>query len=310
MNDKTAAQLGTPHGFADTPRSRFLRSRPPTEALRWVERTLQGRVRRVVAYRGGSSSAIHGLRVETPSGLQTFVLRRYVIDELNVEEPDLAEREAVALQALEHGPIQTPGLVAVDPQGHDAGHPAVLMTRVSGRLCWSPTHLEPWLRELASALPLVHQTPPDRRLPEFAPYPPDEWAPPEWLTDSRIWDRLLELYHGPRLDTERVFIHRDYHPGNVLFLGGRVNGIVDWQAACLGPRAADVWHCRANLLGRFGREVADRFLRAWTDESGLAYNPWAETVMLVDTLAWRGSRNPRERLELEQLAAERLSEFS
>jgi aminoglycoside phosphotransferase (APT) family kinase protein len=309
VNGTTNTPFPTPHGFKDTPRSRFLRARPPDAALRWVEQVLRGKVRRVQAYRGGSSSAIHGVRVETGAGTETFVLRRYVIDELNAEEPDLAEREALALQVLTTCELETPQLLAVDTTGSEAGHPAVLMTRVPGRLDWSPSDFRPWLRELASLLPVLHETPADPRLGDFAPYPPEDWDPPDWLRDKRLWHRLVELYHRPPLDDDRVFIHRDYHPGNVLFRRAQVTGVVDWQAACLGPRCADVWHCRANLLGRFGRSVADDFLAAWTAVSGQTYNPWAEAVMLVDVLAWSGYRDARERREFEELAAERVAEL-
>ena len=35
-----------------------------------------------------------------------------------------------------------------------------------------------------------------------------------------------------------------------------MSGVVDWQAASIGPPPVDVGHCRANLL-TFGRPVAD-----------------------------------------------------
>ncbi len=238
-----------------------------------------------------------------------MVLRRYVIESLNREEPDIAEREAAALGALERCRLATPVLLGVDPVGEATGQPAVLMSRVPGRLEWSPTDFEPWLRQLAAALPAIHETPPGAITTKFAPYKPASWDPPAWLSDRRLWDRLLEHYHGPRADHDDVVIHRDYHPGNVLFRRGRVVGVVDWQAACLGPRTADVWHCRANLIGRFGLEVADRFLTVWQTITGRDYNPWAETVMLVDTLSWPGARNAREWADFERLVATRLAEL-
>lgn len=66
---------------------------------------------------------------------------------------------------------------------------------------------------------------------------------------------------------ETCFIHRDYHPGNVLWLGPRVCGIVDWVNASLGSPEADVGHCRANLVGHLGpgdiTDTADRFLQLY-----------------------------------------------
>jgi len=239
---------------------------------------------------------------------ETVVLRRYVLRAEFEEEPDIAAREARVLAMLERSPLNTPRLLAVDPDGDEAGAPAVLMSRVRGRLDWTPSHLSGWLHELAAVLPILHDTDADSDVQAFQPYEPDSWDPPPWLQDRRVWERLVAVYHGPRLDDDSVFIHRDYHPGNVLFLRGRAHAVVDWQSASIGPRSADVWHCRANLLGRFGIAVADEFLAAWQAISGVSYNPWTELVMLVDTLGWGGHRTPREQQELEELAAKRLAE--
>jgi aminoglycoside phosphotransferase (APT) family kinase protein len=301
------------HGFGDDARSRFLRRRPPADALRWVERQVGARVVRVTACKGGSSSAIHRLRIASTSVLETVVLRRYVIPELHEEEPDIAAREARVLALLERCPTPTPVLIAVDPTGGEAGVPTVLMSRVPGRLDWSPSEINPWLERLAAVLPEVHAIRTSERdgVRSFRPYEPESWAPPGWMQQPRLWDRALEVFHGPCLDPDRVFIHRDYHPGNVLWRRGAVSGVVDWQAASIGPRAVDVFHCRGNLLSRFGREVADHFVTVWEDVSGSTYHPWSETVMLVDAFDWvarhADSRYVRE--QLEQMLALRLAEL-
>lgn len=109
---------------------------------------------------------------------------------------------------------------------------------------------------------------------------------------------------------DRVFIHRDYHPGNVLWKAGRLSGVVDWQAASVGPRTVDVFHCRANLIDRFGLAVADRFVEIWKEVSGSDYHPWAEVVMLVDAMGWRShERSSRSARALEQALSQRLAEL-
>lgn len=306
--------LPAPHGCGDDGMSRLLRRRPPRQALAWVEATLGCAVRSVRAYRGGISSAIHALRIQDDHSLHTVVLRRYVIEALNLEEPDLAEREAHVLRLLDRADLNlvTPGLLAVDPTGDQAGVPTLVMTRVAGRLDWSPTDMDSWLYRLAAVLPPLHDSPityADGVQP-FTPYAPPSWDPPRWLRSNRLWDRALEVFHGPTLDLEAVFIHRDYHPGNVLWRRGRVSGVVDWQVASIGPRAVDVWHCRANLLGRFGLEIADRFVDVWTSITGATYHPWAETVMLVDAIGWLQPRAAQLRHDLEDLLARRLAELS
>jgi aminoglycoside phosphotransferase (APT) family kinase protein len=97
---------------------------------------------RIVSVRpltGGTFSAVHALIVEGPKERrQRLVLRRYVRADCLVREPDLAEHEARVLRMLESSTVSAPGLVAVDPTGRSCDLPAVLMTRLRGRIEWEP----------------------------------------------------------------------------------------------------------------------------------------------------------------------------
>jgi aminoglycoside/choline kinase family phosphotransferase len=98
-----------------------------------------------------------------------------------------------------------------------------------------------------------------------------------------VWQRAAEIYHGPAPGLPAVLLHRDFHPGNVLWRWGTVSGVVDWQAACTGPAVADVAHCRVNLL-TFGAEAAERFTALWQHAAGAAYHPWADVVTIIGFL--------------------------
>jgi aminoglycoside phosphotransferase (APT) family kinase protein len=73
-----------------------------------------------------------------------------------------------------------------------------------------------------------------------------------------------------------TLLHRDFHPGNSLWLAGRLTGIVDWTSASWGPPAADLAHLRMNLVLRAGVEAADEaraaFLEAGGDLGGARYH--------------------------------------
>ena len=102
------------------------------------------------APRGGMSSAVHLLTVQDDGGQQRqAVVRRYVRPELNPDEPDIAEREARALRAAGPMGVPTPDLLTIDPTGAGAGVPAVLMSRLPGRVDWWPSDANRWLRPLA-----------------------------------------------------------------------------------------------------------------------------------------------------------------
>jgi hypothetical protein len=98
-----------------------------------------------------------------------------------------------------------------------------------------------------------------------------------------VWERAAEISHSPAPLLPAVLVHRDFHPGNVLWRRGAVSGVVDWQAACTGPAAADVAHCRVNLL-TVGADAADRFTDVWQHAVGATYHPWADVVTIIGFL--------------------------
>jgi Ser/Thr protein kinase RdoA (MazF antagonist) len=257
------------------------------------------------------SSAVHLLTVaDGPGHRRQAVLRRYVRPEHSEQEPDAARREARALQAARGAGVPTPALLAVDPAGAEAGVPAVLMSRLPGRVDWWPTDLDRWLARLAELLPRIHAAPlpPPGELGPFAPYPQASDRPPGWARYPRVWERAAEISHSPPPGLPEVLVHRDFHPGNVLWRRGTVSGVVDWQAACTGPAVADVAHCRVNLL-TFGPDAAARFTALWQREAGTAYHPWGDVVTIIGFLDDLRDDWGSERLLVEEMLARAVAEF-
>src|SRR6266568_1510803 len=88
---------------------------------------------------GASSSAVHELVVETRDDhVHRLVLRRFTNAEWLAREPDLATREASALELLEAAPLATPRLIAVDATGAHCDVPAVLQSKLPGRPVRTP----------------------------------------------------------------------------------------------------------------------------------------------------------------------------
>jgi aminoglycoside phosphotransferase (APT) family kinase protein len=271
------------HGFElSAADEALLRGPVPAQALQWVAVELGPNARVLASWplAGGTSSAVHAVRVDTAgSRAHELVLRRFVRLDWLAEEPDTATREAEALDLLHEVDLPTPRLVAVDVDGSVAGAPSVLMTRLPGRVEWDPPVVEGFLRELAEPLPVIHSVSvaARARLPEYQPYPLRMRRPPVWASRPDVWKRAIEALEGdrPRGD-ERLFIHRDYHPGNVLWHDGRVSGIVDWVNASIGSPWADVGHCRVNIASELGHDAADRFLDMYRAAAGRSdeYDPY------------------------------------
>jgi aminoglycoside phosphotransferase (APT) family kinase protein len=275
-----------------------------------VERETTSRLVKVRALRGGMSSAVHLVTLQTAGHRVEVVLRRYIRPELNAEEPDLAENEARALSAVEQIDVLTPRLLALDPTGAEAGVPALLMTRLPGRVDWWPTDLESWLRRLAEVLPSIHAgpRPAPGLLPAYSPYRQSSYQPPPWARWPRAWERAVDLALGPPPDLPAVLVQRDFHPGNVLWRYRQVSGVVDWQAASIGPAVVDVAHCRANLLG-FDRQAAERFTTLWEQVSGERFHPWADLVTIVGFLDDLRSGWGSDRYLVEDVLAEAVAEL-
>jgi len=279
-----------PHGHELSPADHeLLRSAPPEQALRWVAAAVgrRARIGAVVALQGGTSSAVHSVDVDNETGrVRRLVLRRFVRADWLADEPDLPLHEAAALDAVATLAVPTPLLVAVDPDGGQAGEPAVLMTRLEGAIDWDPPDVNAFVRKLAEALPEIHAVTPPRATPigPYKPYEPHVKVRPSCSIDPAVWRRAIEIFEGPAPAAEHCFIHRDYHPGNVLFngSGGELTGVVDWVNASVGSPYADVGHCRVNLADRFGLAAADRFRDLHAEVSGRHdYDPYWDVVALL-----------------------------
>ena len=268
-----------------TPDDLTLRVPPTPESLRWVESVIGpgARVDSVRRLRGGDSSAVHSLTVDRAGRTERLVLRRFVRVDWLAVEPDLAAHEATVLRLVATTDAPTPRLIAVDTDGSAAGTPAVLMTYLSGRVLLTPHRIDPWLQRMAGILPIIHALGPTaRELPwEYAPYaqPQDVQVPP-WTERRNDWEGIITFARGPRPQAAETLIHRDYHPGNILWQNGRITGIVDWVNACRGPAGVDIGHCRRNLAILHGVEVADRFLDHCLDWAD--YNPYWDILSLLD----------------------------
>jgi hypothetical protein len=88
---------------------------------------------------------------------------------------------------------------------------------------------------------------------------------PIWAEDGGLWGDAFRLVHNGLPQTRYGFIHRDLHPGNILWEEGQVVAVIDWLSGCIGPLALDVSHCRANLAMDLGLDIADSFLSAYLE---------------------------------------------
>ena len=275
----------TPYGHGLDPElHQELRGDVPTQAIAWVEQAVGGAVVSQRALDGGMSSAVHLLTIDAAAGPRQVVLRRYVLEWVVTDEPHIPGNEAFALElvgATTSG-ISAPRLIASDPDGSQLGVPATLMTALPGSLVWDPPERTPWLRALAELAVRIHALPAPSSLLDWAPYEPYARTPPPWSEHPEAWLTAYGLWDGPPPPSERVLLHRDFHPGNVLWTDGVITGVIDWVSTCAGPPEEDIGHCRVNLAMHHGQDWADEFLAIWQELTGKRdYHPYWDLTNVV-----------------------------
>jgi aminoglycoside phosphotransferase (APT) family kinase protein len=288
-----------------------LARRPPADALRWVADSL-GLGSRIASLRALPSGwlANHAVDVVDRHGTtHELVLRRWARPGWDEDDPEFtAAHEAGVLELLAPSPVPAPELVAADPDADTCDVPALLMTRLDGEPPPTrPADLPSFLAQLATALPAIHAVDPRDRVHAYSPYyEPERIAVPTWSERPEVWAQAIAVFGGPAPDTTPTFIHRDYHPGNTLWSGGRLTGMVDWTAASVGSPAVDVAHMRWNLAVGPGIDAADAFAARHRAVIGKAVEhlPYWDIVTAVDVLP---EIDPRDGAAIEELVANALA---
>jgi aminoglycoside phosphotransferase (APT) family kinase protein len=257
--------------------------------IAWVERTLGPGVRAIrIAWLAPASTEKAVIEVERAAGrIVRVVLRRYHDRERLADDPwYVPAHEAAALELLVGTGVPAPRLYALDADASICDVPALLESWLPGEPEWRPVDVDRYLARTAATLVAIHAVPIASHVPRYAPYHPrssERWSSVVrsdlWARVARVLDRSWPVYR-PR------FIHRDYHPGNVLWDGRAVTGVVDWATAAIGPPGIDLARMRQNLASHLGADAADGFTRAYVAAGGDddARDPFWDLLDAADSL--------------------------
>jgi hypothetical protein len=247
------------------------RTPPERRALAWAAAAVGpgARVRSVRTLGGGIAEATDALTIDDATRIRhRLVLQRWIRPGWETDDPGFdPAKEAAVLTALERTVIPAPRLVAVDPDGSQAGVPALLTERLPGR---QPTVREiarpATLATLGSMLAEIHRVgaglegnPTLRAIvPPYLPFGALAAAViPTTTRRPDLWQAALAGAGSvPARPATPTLIHRDYHAWNTLWLAGRLTGIVDWTSTSWGPPAADLAHLRIDLVVDVSLEAA------------------------------------------------------
>ncbi|MFI0136757.1 alpha/beta fold hydrolase [Streptomyces luteogriseus] len=232
---------------------------------------------------GGWSAQMRRLALDdgTELALRTFVkpfFRRHA--------PGLLAREAEMLTLLaEQEGVPAAELIGVDATGEHCDHPSLLMSVLPGRVRVDEEELDARVDLLAAQLARIH-----RAVPRERPRTYQAWTTPEAVPSG--WERAVDVIRRDPPPYDGCFLHRDFHPGNVLFTGSgaglRIGGVVDWVETSWGPADLDVAHCSTALALLHGPEYGLGFRERYEARGGrrLAGGPEHLYWRLLDALAY------------------------
>ena len=181
-----------------------------------------------------------------------------------------------AVLAREHG-VPVPEPVLLDETGEVLGVPGVVSRFIEGRQVANPESPKRWAEDLARQLVQIHSIRPGERDRPFlydgnhqtlfftgGSYPMRMAGHPRAADISEAVRRLQSTL----VPTPPVLVHLDYWHGNVLWHGGRISAVLDWDFAGYGDPAIDVAYFRMNMYLRGIKDAADLFLRAYERQTG------------------------------------------
>lgn len=239
----------------------------PAAVVRWCTDALGEPVLDVSPLVGGITGAIW--RVRTPT--RHVILRWLGPDHPHVTDAaDWVQREALGCRLTEGTRVPSPTLIASDPNGAATGGWANLTTFLPGlvRLDRLGPPAVDALAALAVAVHAVEVAGTAERPRPFNDWVPRDVAVPAWASRPALWAEAIERCAAPPPATPFHFVHRDFHPGNVLWEGDAVTGLIDWAESAWGPSDLDVAHACANFAMLHTVDDALAFRAAYEGHGG------------------------------------------
>lgn len=220
------------------------------------------RVARAAPLAGGVSADVYRLDLRWPGGrAASVVLRAHGTSHVGHSAP----LEFALLRALHRAGLPVPEPLHVDVGGDVLAEPFVVMAYVEGSSDLPAGREDDRIDAMAAMLARIHAAPVGE-LPEL---PTRNNALPElfdYLPNAAEWHSLrgrLSTLHDTQYAGAPTLLHGDFWPENVLWRGGEIAAVLDWEDAALGDPLSDVACARLELRYKFGKRGALRFTQAY-----------------------------------------------
>jgi aminoglycoside phosphotransferase (APT) family kinase protein len=239
----------------------------PERARGWVQDQLDTEVIAIEPVTGGRTDTISAVRLAVGGPL---ILRYMPAEQWGRIGPQHVAAEALGCRLMAGSGLPVPELIASDALGTVAGAPANLTTWLPGSVRLDATGPSA-VDELARAAAVIHAVAvPAGELPQDYEF----WAPadpevPFWTEVPHLWRQAIEIFGQTPPSTPPGLVHRDFHPGNILWTGDRIAGVIDWAETSWGPPDLDVAHAMTNFAMLHDLDSAHAFAAAYRRHGGV-----------------------------------------
>jgi aminoglycoside phosphotransferase (APT) family kinase protein len=239
---------------------------------------------------GGFSRETIALQAAKGEDIHSLILRRQRPRGLLEEAGLTVLQEYPVIRHLHNAGVPVAEPLWVDPRGRVFGEPYMVMRRVGGTVLGTPVGgtgvTEEHLQALAQVLARLHTLPWESQaaslLPAFglriAPASQaaataddlDRWGRYRAAHDLELSPALLEVEQWlrrniPRDETTPCLLHGDVGFHNILFDGGHITALLDWEMAHLGSPAKDLSQVYAMVSAIVDWDL---FMRWYTEAGG------------------------------------------
>ena len=217
---------------------------------------------------GGVSALVTSLTLRLPSGaLRRVVVRQQdTTTDWKIQEADAIATEFGILRALHAAGQRVPAPLLLDTSCRTLPSPYLVMAHIDGTTDEPPDFIGP----MVDALAALHALDPERLgLPGLprrdSPHPEVLDHLPAGFPDLR--ERITALAPWEPL-VRPSLLHGDYWSGNILWRGGQIVALIDWEDAAVGDPLADLAGARVELLWRHGDAVSTEFTQRYAARTG------------------------------------------
>lgn len=216
--------------------------------------------------KGGISAQMTALEIMRGDG----TIERIILRQPGSAHPTKARDEFNILQAVQAVGVKAQRPYWVDESGAILPHPYLLIEYIEGAPEYAPNDPIRYAEQIATQLATLHRMDAAshaaaidlRFLPHQAPrldsliqQPPATLD--HALMEGRIRATLAAAWPLPM--GAPVLLHGDFWPGNLLWRGGELAAIIDWEDAELGNPLADFAITRLDTLWILGRAAMHEF---------------------------------------------------